>query len=191
MAKVGRNPRHGIPKEKTRATVPEGYKEWLLRYSERAYSIHDGVSRAIYEFVRIDMGARYIMSQIIEDGLVVPDDIRELVAVSPGEESMIRRLHENTTPDAKRDDVPGQAGAPTYYGEKLTRIDLMALPGELAFLEKISREMRRSRSKGLRILVQELIRLDDVARSIMLDICTEGKWWLPDHICQGISPISE
>ncbi len=185
---AGRHARHGTPKEKTGANVPEGYREFLLRYSERAYSIHEGVSRAIYEFIRFDLGARYIMSQVIGEGLSVPDNVAQLVEIYAGEEGMVRRLRENTpssdTPSSDSEDS-SRVGAPTYYAEKLSRIDLMALPGELAFLERIALGKKRSRSQGLRIVIQELIRLDDDARRIMREICSEGKWFIPQHICES------
>lgn len=185
---VCRHARHGTPKEKTGANVPEGYREFLLRYSERAYSIHEGVSRAIYEFIRFDLGARYLMSQVIGEGLSVPENVSQLVEIYAGEEGMVRRLREDTpTYDTSLtdDEAKGAVGAPTYYAEKLSRMDLMALPGELSFLERIARGKKRSRSQGLRIVIQELIRLDDDARRIMREICSEGKWFIPEHICEA------
>lgn len=188
MAQAGRHARHGVSKEKTGANVPDGYREFLLRYSERAYSIHEGVSRAIYEFVRFDLGARYIMSQVIAEGLPVPDNVAQLVEIYAGEEGMVRRLRENT-PNYEVSPTEGDSdpkvGAPTYYGEKLSRMDLMALPGELSFLERIARGKKGSRSQGLRIVIQELIRLDDEARRIMRAVCAEGKWFVPEHICEA------
>ena len=182
---VGRHARHGTPKEKTGANVPEGYREFFLRYSERAYSIHEGVSRAIYEFARFDLGARYVMSQVIGEGLVVPENVSQIVEIYAGEEGLVRRLREDTpTYDTSSGDEV-KAGAPTYYAEKLTRMDLMALPGELSFLERIARGKKRSRSQGLRIVVQELIRLDDEARRIMREVCSEEKWFIPKHICEA------
>ena len=132
MAEVGRKARHGVSKEKTGASVPEGYREWLLRYSERAYSIHEGASRAIYEFVRYDIGgARWLMNQVIQEGLHVPDSVKELIDIYPGEPETRRILREMKAPydavkttGAKADDenYVSPSGPPTYFAEKMTRI---------------------------------------------------------------------
>lgn len=192
MATAGRKPRHNAVKEKTGASVPEGYREWLIRYSERAHSPHEGTSRAIYELCRYDMGARYLMAQIIKEGLSVPEDVKSLVDVFPGDASMVRSLREPKEPYipdrptlVDGDDPVLKGGPPTYFKEKMVRVDLMALAGEMAFLSQLS-PGKKARSKGLRLVIQELVKYDELARRLMREICDEGVLFIPAYICEMV-----
>lgn len=66
---------YGKPKKVTSVSMPDGLYEFFRRYSGREKNASGGISLAILTVVQKDNGAKYLMAQVAQEGVFLPEDL--------------------------------------------------------------------------------------------------------------------
>ncbi len=118
-------------------------KAFLSRYAGYSGNVSEGTRHAVRRLCELSLYARQLMGQVADAGFTIPPDI-VYVTGSPVESGGV-------------EDVGVNSEEPTRYGVVMIPGSITLTPAEMEFLNRFGEGV----GGGLRLMVQELVRLGD------------------------------